>query len=262
MSGILENTALSGMLVNKACLIVGASQGIGAAVVEEFLAQGARLVIAARNLEKLEELARHWQDKGHVIHAIPMDIAKPEQVVAGVEFTLKKLGRLDAAVNNAAVQSPYLQLADVDLEEFDRVIDTNLRGTFVAMKEEINAMLKSGGGSIVNISSLGGFIGFARMAGYVASKHGILGLTKVAALDYAKQNIRINSVAPGAVMTEMLANGTGSTAEGRALIESKVPMGRISAPVEIARAAAWLASDGASYVTGVTLPVDGGYSIP
>jgi len=253
---------MSGILQDKACLIVGASQGIGAAVVEEFFNQGARLVIAARNLEKLEQLARGYQDKGFDIHAIRMDIADPEQVAAGVDFTMKKLGRLDAAVNNAAVQSSYLQFADVELEEFDRLINTNLRGTFVTMKEEINAMLKSGGGSIVNISSLGGFIGFPRMAGYVASKHGILGLTKVAALDYAKQNIRINSVAPGAVMTEMLANGTGSTAEGRALIESKVPAGRIGAPHEIAKAVAWLASDASSYVTGITMPVDGGYSIP
>jgi len=250
------------LLENKVCLIIGASQGIGAAIVEEFLHQGARLVIASRNQEKLEALARTYQDQGHQIHAIQIDIANPDQVSAGVDFTVQQFGRLDVAVNNAAIQSPYLQFGDVSLDEFDRVINTNLRGTFVAMKAQINAMLKSGGGSIVNISSLGGFIGFPRMAGYVASKHGIHGLTKVAALDYAKQNIRINSLAPGAVMTEMLAAGTGSTPEGRALIESKVPAGRIGAPVEIAKAAAWLASDGASYVTGITMPVDGGYSIP
>jgi len=254
---------MNGILQDKACLIIGASQGIGAAVVEEFLSQGARLVIAARNLEKMEALAKPFQDKGHEVHAIRMDISDPAQVVAGVDFTVETLGRLDAAVNNAAVQSPvYLPFGEIELEEFDRIVDTNLRGTFVAMKAQINAMLESGGGSIVNISSLGGFIGFPRMGGYVASKHGILGLTKVAALDYAKQNIRVNSVAPGAVMTEMIAKGTASTPEGKALIESKVPAGRIGAPAEIAKAAAWLASDGASYVTGITMPVDGGYSIP
>ncbi|MFA5631274.1 MAG: SDR family oxidoreductase [Porticoccaceae bacterium] len=254
---------MSAILQDKACLIIGASQGIGAAVVEEFINQGARLVIAARNLEKMEALARPYRDKGNDIHAVRMDISDPQQVVAGVDFTLEKLGRLDVAVNNAAVQSPvYLPFGDIELEEFDRIVDTNLRGTFVAMKAQINAMLKSGGGSIVNISSLGGFIGFPRMGSYVASKHGIVGLTKVAALDYAKQNIRVNTVAPGAVMTEMIAKGTASTPEGKALIESKVPAGRIGAPLEIAKAAAWLASDAASYVTGITMPVDGGYSIP
>jgi A-factor type gamma-butyrolactone 1'-reductase (1S-forming) len=255
---------MSGLLANKRCLIIGASQGIGAGVVEEFLAEGARLVIASRNLEKLEALAAPFRDRGHEIHCTPMDIAIPEQIESGVRFTLETLGGLDAAVNNAAIQSPYTPLAEMELEAFQAVLDTNLRGTFVALKAEINAMLRNGdaGGSVINISSLAGFIGFPKMARYVSSKHGITGLTKVAALDYARHNIRTNAIAPGAIMTEMLAAGTGATEQGRQLITSKIPAGRIGAPNDIAKAAAWLASDGAAYVNGVTLPVDGGYSIP
>lgn len=250
------------MLAGKACLIIGASRGIGAATANEFADQGARLVIASRDLAAMEALARPHRELGREIECVALDVDDAAAVQACVDVTVARFGGLDVAFNNAAVNPHRGRMGDVGLEDFDRVIATNLRAVFVAMRAEINAMLASGGGSIINTASSGGLVGFSQMAAYVASKHGVVGLTKTAALDYGRMGIRVNAVAPGAVWTEMLQAGSGSTPEGKALIESVTPMGRIGAPLEIGKAVAWLASDHASFVTGITMPVDGGYIIP
>jgi A-factor type gamma-butyrolactone 1'-reductase (1S-forming) len=250
------------LLQDKVCLILGASRGIGAAAAVQFVHHGARVVVASRNRQRLSELVHTLGGDSGRVSAFQLDVDDPVAVQAAVDFTVDRYGRLDAAFNNAASNAPRKKLGDLSLEEFDAIIDTNLRAVFVAMRAEINAMLKTGGGSIVNTSSSAAFVGFPNMAGYVASKSGVMGLTKTAALDYAQQNIRVNAVAPGATLTEMLLAGSGATEQGRARIAAFTPMNRIADPSEIATAVAWLASDQASFVTGVTLPVDGGYIVP
>jgi NAD(P)-dependent dehydrogenase (short-subunit alcohol dehydrogenase family) len=249
-------------LAGKAALIVGASRGIGAAAAAAFVRHGARVVIAARSREPLTEVADRLNADGYEVHAIQADVAHADSIRAAVEFATARFGRLDIAFNNAAinpVRTPFHELAEHD---YDQTLDINLKGVFVAMQAEIRAMLACGGGSIINTASAAGFVAMPMMAGYVASKHGVIGLTRAAAVEYAARKIRVNAVAPGAVLTEMLLAGTGATAEGRARIEAVTPMRRIGAPEEIADAVVWLASDQSSFVTGATIPVDGGYILP
>lgn len=250
------------LLTDKACLVIGASRGIGAAGAAAFVRHGAKVVIASRDMTRLTALAQQLGGDSGRVTPFQLDVDDPAAIEAAVDFTVQRYGRLDVAFNNAAQNEPRVKLGELSLAEFDAMIATNLRAVFVAMRAEINAMLKSGGGSIINTSSSAAFVGFPHMAGYVASKHGVMGLTKTAALDYAKQNIRVNAVAPGATLTEMLLAGSGATPEGRARVAAFTPMNRIADPSEIAAAVAWLASDQASFVTGVTLPVDGGYILP
>lgn len=250
------------LLPDKVCLVIGASRGIGAAGAAQFVQHGAKVVIASRDIARLNELAQTLRGDTDRVAAFQLDVDDPGAIEAAVDFTVRRYGRLDVAFNNAASNAPRKKLGDLSIEEFDATIRTNLRAVFVAMRAEINAMLKTGGGSIVNTASSASYVGFANMTGYVASKHGVMGLTKTAALDYAKQNIRVNAVAPGATLTEMLLAGSGATEEGRARVAAFTPMNRIADPSEIAAAVTWLASDQASFVTGVTLPVDGGYILP
>jgi NAD(P)-dependent dehydrogenase (short-subunit alcohol dehydrogenase family) len=249
-------------LEGRAALIIGASRGIGAATAQAFSREGARLVLAARDQQRMDELAEPLRAAGGEVLVVKLDVTEPGAIAAAVEGCVKHYGRLDVAVNNAAVSNVHIEFHEQTEEMFDRVIGTNLRSVFVGMKYQIRAMLATGGGSIVNTASIGGMVAFPKMAAYVASKHGVLGLTKSAALEYASQGIRINAVAPGAVLTEMLLAGTASTEAGRQGIIGATPMRRIAAPEEVAAAIVWLASDEASFVTGVSLPVDGGYMLP
>ncbi|MBB34969.1 MAG: hypothetical protein CME88_02170 [Hirschia sp.] len=247
---------------NRKCLIIGASRGIGAAAVRALSKAGARLVIASRDRETLDRLRQSCENPSQ-IDIVSADLADPASIEAAVEFAVNQMGGLDIAFNNGGVNPPVRSvLADLDLEDFDKVIGINLRGYFVAIKAQINAMKSDGGGAIVNTSSAGGTVGFPMMAAYVASKHGVNGLTRAAALDHARDNIRINAIAPGAVMTDMLGAGSAAAPEALARIEAAIPAGRVGTAEEIADCVLWLASDAAAYVNGAIIPVDGGYTVP
>ncbi len=244
-------------LQDKTAIVIGASRGIGAATARLFAANGARVALVARDVAAMEALAAPLRATGAEVLVHRADAEEEGAITAAVEAATRHFGRLDIAFNNLGINPYYHKLAALSDAAFDRVINVNLRAVFQAMRAEITAMLAAGGGAIVNTCSAGGLVGFASMAAYVASKHGVAGLTRAAALDYAQQNIRVNAVAPGAVMTAMLSSA--STPEGRARIEAATPTGRIAAPAEIAEAVLWLVSDAASYVTGTVMPVDGGY---
>jgi NAD(P)-dependent dehydrogenase (short-subunit alcohol dehydrogenase family) len=248
-------------LTGKAALILGASRGIGAATAAAFAASGARVVLAARDVNKLEEIASDLRAQGADALAVTADLTDPQSIGAAVAFTERSFGRLDVAFNNAGINVPRASFAELADADFDRVVQTNLRGTFIAMKYEIKAMLRAGGGAIVNTASAATFKGMAGIAAYAASKHAIVGLTRSAALEYASAGIRVNAVAPGAVLTDMLRAGSGGSEEALARIAAGTPMKRIGSPEEIAQAVIWLACEESSYVTGMTLAVDGGYTL-
>ncbi|HLY31960.1 MAG TPA: SDR family oxidoreductase, partial [Ktedonobacterales bacterium] len=244
----------------KVAIIVGASQGIGAVVARAFAAAGASTVLAARNESALNALAAEIGSGGGQAMAIPADVSDPGSVERLVAQTIEAFGRLDAAFNNAGANHPPTPLADISVEEFDRIVAVNLRGVFLAMKYEVAAMLAhptGHGGAIVNMSSTAGLSGVPRVAAYTASKHGVIGLTQTAALDYATQNIRINAIAPGTIASDRLA---ALPEETRQRIASTIPMRRLGQPAEVGALVTWLCSDQASFITGATITIDGGRS--
>ena len=243
------------LLAGKVAIITGASRGIGAASARVFAAAGATVVLAARNAQALEALAAEIRDAGGQALAIATDVGDPAAVERLVQRTLDAFERLDAAFNNAAETHMPAPLADLTVDDFDRVMHGGLRGVFLSMKYEIPAMLASGGGAIVNMSSTAGAQGVRRMAGYVAAKHGVIGLTRSAALDYAALGIRVNAVAPGPISNERLQ---ALNETQLAPVIGAVPMRRLGLPEEVAATAAWLCSDQASFLTGATIPIDGG----
>jgi NAD(P)-dependent dehydrogenase (short-subunit alcohol dehydrogenase family) len=241
----------------RVALIAGASKGIGAATAEAFADAGAAVVLAARDAAALETVAQQIKARGGQATAIPADVSDADSVRDLVASTLDAYGRLDAAFNNATDGPRPAPLADIDPAEFDRGIATNVRGTFLGMKYQIRAMLQTGGGTIVNMASLAGVTGVANLAAYVAGKAGIIGLTKVAALDYADQGIRVNVVAPGTILTYHL-EAAGPEAQRQAALAT--PMRRIGSAAEVASVVLWLSSPGSSYLTGAVIPIDGGQS--
>ena len=252
----ISNINLNG----KVALITGASRGIGKAITQAFVANGAKVMMAARNEETLKAVAEELGGVANGVEYICMDMKDSASIARAVNETVKRFGRLDLAVNNAGIQIPGEPFVNFDESLYEELMDVNLRGMFVAMKHQIKAMLaNTNGGSIVNISSALGIVAVPMAAPYIASKHAITGLTKSTAQEYAAQNIRINVIAPGVVDTDLFWEGPGSTPESLAAVTSKVPMGRIAKPEEIASAVVWISSDSASYVTGVTLPIDGGF---
>ena len=246
---------------NKVALVTGAGSGLGLATAKAFAESGASVVLADWNEKSVRSAAEELTAKGHKALAIHCDVADDAQVEAMVEQTVATFGRLDAAYNNAGVQNIVAETADAPREDFDRVMAINLRGVWSCMKFELRQMRKQGSGAIVNCSSLGGLVGIAGRGVYHASKHGLLGLTKSAALEYASRGIRINAVCPGIIETPMVAGMLASQAEAMKELMKDVPIGRLGRPEEIAAAVLWLCSPGASFVIGHALVVDGGYTV-
>lgn len=248
-------------LENKVALVTGAGSGIGLATAQAFAAEGAAVVLADVNEAAVHEAAEQPIGAGHKAIAARCDVADDGQVKAMVEQTVSTFGRLDAAYNNAGVQSPMAEVADTTREDFDRVNAINLRGIWSCMKYELLQMREQGEGAIVNCSSLGGLVGVAGRAMYHATKHGVLGLTKSAALEYASRGIRINAVCPGIIDTPMVSGMLASEPEIMKEMLKEQPIGRLGRAEEIAAAVLWLCSPGASFVIGHALVVDGGYTV-
>jgi len=240
----------------KVALITGASRGIGAVTARSFAAEGARVVLAARTADALDDLAAKIEADGGRALAVRTDVSDEESVVHLVDQTVSTFGRLDIAFNNAAGGGqPPTRIPDLPTGSFDSAVATTLRSVFLSLKYEIPAMLHGGGGSIVNMSSTAGIEAVGGLAGYVASKHGVVGLTMTAALEYADRGIRVNAVAPGPILTENLERA-GAEAQQKAAMS--MPMRRVGRAEEVADVVLWLASDESSYVTGTTIPIDGG----
>jgi NAD(P)-dependent dehydrogenase (short-subunit alcohol dehydrogenase family) len=247
---------------NKVALITGAASGLGLATAKAFAESGAAVVLADWNEKAVRSAAEELAAKGHKTLAIQCDVADDAQVEAMVDRTVATFGRLDAAYNNAGVQNNLAEAAEATRDDFDRVMSINLRGVWSCMKFELRQMLKQESGVIVNCSSIGGLVGGAKRGTYQASKHGVLGLTKSAAIDYAARGIRINAVCPGLIHTPMAEQmmAAGQTDALNAMLK-EVPIGRLGRPEEIASAVLWLCSDAATLMVGHALVVDGGYTI-
>jgi len=246
---------------NQVALITGAASGLGLATARAFAESGASVVLADWNEEAAQSAAKELTDQGHKALAIRCDVSDDAQVEAMVKQTVAAFGRLDAAYNNAGVQNALAETADTTREDYDRVMGINLRGVWSCMKYELQQMREQGSGAIVNCSSLGGLIGGAQRGIYHAAKHGVIGFTKSAALEYATRGIRVNDVCPGMIQTpmsdKMIAEGQGEELDK--MLKTFVPMKRLGRPEEIADAVLWLCSSAASYVTGQSMSVDGGY---
>jgi NAD(P)-dependent dehydrogenase (short-subunit alcohol dehydrogenase family) len=245
--------------VGKVALITGGNAGIGRAAAIEFAKQGAKVVVSGRREKEGHEVIAEIKALGGEAIFVKTDVSKASDVKAMIEQTLAKFGRLDFAFNNAGVEQMLTPLPEQTEEAYDQIMDINVKGVWLSLKHEIPAMLKTGGGAIVNNSSVAGLLGFAMAPVYVASKHAVIGLTKSVALEYAKQHVRINAVAPGAIETRMFRD-FASAPEVKQSLESAIPIGRIGQPEEIASTVVWLCSDGASFVTGQTFAIDGGYA--
>ena len=242
----------------KVALVTGAASGLGLATARAFAESGASVALADCTEDAVKAAADGL--KGHEVIAIRCDVADDAAVEAMVLWTVKTFGRLDVAYNNAGVQNVLAETADTTRDDYDRVMAINLRGEWNCMKFELQQMRKQGSGAIVNCSSLGGLVGGAERGIYHAAKHGVLGFTKSAALEYAARGIRVNAICPGLIQTpmsdQMVAAGQGDALKA---MEKSIPMGRVGRPEEIASAVLWLCSDAASYVTGQSISVDGGF---
>ncbi|MFI7049150.1 glucose 1-dehydrogenase [Streptosporangium sandarakinum] len=243
----------------QAALVTGAGSGMGLATARAFAASGAAVALTDVNAQTLEAAAKDLTDAGHRVLAITCDVGEEDQVASAVDRTVATFGRLDAAFNNAGIRILPSDAADEPVEVFDRVNAVNLRGVWTCMKHELRHMRAQGSGAIVNCSSLGGLVGIPGRASYHATKHGVIGLTKSAALEYAPRGIRINAVCPDTIDTPMVADMIAKGELDRDQAMADQPINRLGTADEIAQAVLWLCSPGASFVIGVALPVDGGY---
>jgi NAD(P)-dependent dehydrogenase (short-subunit alcohol dehydrogenase family) len=242
---------------NKVAMVTGAGSGIGEAIARRMAEEGARVVVADVNEQAARQVAAAIEREGRTAVAVLQDVADPASVEKSVNFSLEKFGRLDVAVNNAGITGDLAPLADYSLEGWNKVIAVNLGGVFYGMKYQIPAMLRSGGGSIVNIASILGSVAARNSAGYNSAKHGVVGLTKSAALEYSADGIRVNAIGPGYIDTPLLKALDKEVYDG--LVDLH-PIGRLGQPEEVAELALFLASDRASFVTGSYHVADGGYT--
>jgi NAD(P)-dependent dehydrogenase (short-subunit alcohol dehydrogenase family) len=249
---------MTGRLEGKVALVTGGASGIGRATALAFAREGAKVVLADVAVERCDDTVVQIEEAGGEVFCVETDVSQPDQVEALINATVETYGRLDCAFNNAGIEGEQAPTPDCTEENWDRVININLKGVWLGMKYEIPQMLKQGGGAIVNMSSVAGLVGFPSAPAYVASKHGILGLTKTAALEYATEGIRVNAVCPGVIRTPMVERATGGDPEVEAQFTAMEPVGRMGKPEEVAEAVVWLCSDAASFVTGHPLVVDGG----
>lgn len=245
--------------LNKTIFITGASTGIGRSTAVAFAKQGANLALVDVNSEEAMKTLELVQKEDRRAIFIKCDVSKDAEVKRAIAETLKEFKTLDVAFNNAGIEGASSPTAECTEENWDRVIDVNLKGVWLCMKYQIQQMLKQGQGSIINCSSIAGLVGFTNIPAYAASKHGLLGLTKTAALEYSKNNIRINAICPGVIKTPMIDRFTQGSVEAEKQFAAAEPMGRLGRPEEIADAVLWLASDKASFVTGHPLVVDGAW---
>ena len=246
-------------LANKVALVTGGGSGIGRESSFAFARAGAKVVVADVNEAGGQQTVRRIEDTGGTAAFVRCDVSRAQDVEALIERTVALYGRLDCAHNNAGIEGPVTLPADYGEDEFDRVIAVNLKGVYLCLKYEIPRMIAQGGGAIVNTASVAGLTGSPVLSGYVASKHGVVGLTKSAALAYATQGIRVNAVCPGVIDTPMVERALGSgDPQRRRQLDAAHPLARMGRPEEIAAAVIWLCSDAASFVTGHALPVDGG----
>jgi NAD(P)-dependent dehydrogenase (short-subunit alcohol dehydrogenase family) len=245
-----------GAFEGKVALITGGSSGIGRATAVAFAAEGARVAIGARRAAEGLETVRLVEEQGGEALFVETDISVPKQVESLVATAIARWGRLDYAVNNAGIEgTPFVPVTDYSIEVWNQVIDINLKGVFLSMKYEVPHLLKQAGAAIVNVSSVAGLVGGPGGSAYYASKHGVIGLTKAVAMEYATQGLRVNAVCPAVIRTAMAERFFHGK---EAIVDSLHPMGRAGTPEEAAAAIVWLCSPQASFITGQALPVDGG----
>lgn len=244
----------------KVALVTGAASGIGRATAIAFARQGATVVLADHDREKGAQVANEIETFGGLATFIPCDVSKPEEVRHLIEQTVMRFHKLDFAFNNAGIEGEQARTAECHEANWDRVIGINLKGVWLCMKSELPIMARQGGGVIVNCSSVAGMVGFQGFPAYVASKHGVIGLTKTAALEYAHEKVRINAISPGVIQTPMIDRIVLNNEQIRESLYAGEPIGRAGRPEEIAETVLWLCAENSAFVTGATIAVDGGWT--